>query len=142
MGTPNSILARRAPARPVSHYALINEGAGWYRLVIVDDGLRTEQLIRGLADVRRYLTAMHPGAIEVPLAFFEPDHLAPVRTSGTVWGQIDALNDRDADSHRAYCRTWPREAQSTSPPPGHAEAFRASYEEAFAAEMRGRRGGK
>jgi hypothetical protein len=70
----------------------------------------------------------------------EIDPFADVRAAGHVWGKIDATNGRADDSHKAYCWRFPAEACSTTPPPGHADAFRDAYDDAYAAEMRGRRG--
>jgi hypothetical protein len=136
MGSPTSAALAARPA--VAHYHLTLDGAPTERLKWT--------LHVALADLRK----QWPGAKRVPASWFAPvalarpaapDTFAEVRAAGHVWGKIDAVNDHADDSHKAYCWRFPAEACSTTPPPGHAEAFRSSYDSAYAAEMRGRRGG-
>lgn len=111
-----------------------HDGSWWHFAGNDGDVLRyTEE------DCRRHFALGMWTLVAKPAA---PDPFADVRAAGHVWGKIDATNDRPDDSHKAYCWRFPAEAQSTAPPPGHAEAFRGAYDDAFAAEMRGRRGGK
>jgi hypothetical protein len=152
MGSPTSAALAARPA--VAHYHLTLDGAPTERLkwtLHVAEGRAVhtsfyETKRAALADLRK----QWPGAKRVPASWFAPvalarpaapDTFAEVRAAGHVWGKIDAVNDHADDSHKAYCWRFPAEACSTTPPPGHAEAFRSSYDSAYAAEMRGRRGG-
>jgi hypothetical protein len=144
-------------ARPeLAHYAITRDPDGGWCGHVAIGGQRITLHLASKAAVLRDIKATWPRCKEVPLAFLgiatlaphaidvpakpaAPDPFAEVRAAGHVWGKIDATNDRADDSHKAYCWRFPVEAQSTTPPPGHAEAFRSAYDSAYAAEMRGRR---
>jgi hypothetical protein len=150
MGSPTSAALAARPE--LAHYAIARDpGGGWCGHVAIG-GQRIALHLASKAAVLRDIKAMYPRCKEVPLAMLgiatlaplaidvPPDAFADVRAAGHVWGKIDATNGRADDSHKAYCWRFPAEACSTTPPPGHADAFRDAYDDAYAAEMRGRRG--